>query len=460
MRSDPSSAYQKTLQQLYRLGQFGIKMGLDNISVLLDDLGQPHNTFPSIHIAGSNGKGSVALLLAATLQAAGSRVGLYTSPHLVDFRERIRVDGTMISRQNVIRLWDRLRPRVRELKATYFETVTAMALEYFRARDVDIAIVETGLGGRLDATNVLLPHAAVITNISREHTRWLGKRLRQIAREKAGIIKEGVPVICAETKKTPLNVIGRVCQRQQASLHVVDDELRWEVEEASLDGTDLFVWTEGDGYGSIFLGLSGAHQVRNAMTALLTLLVMGNIGWEIPIRSIRAGFALAQWPGRLQVVQRSPLVLLDVAHNPDGCRNLKKALQEFFPRRKVNFVFGIQKDKELDAMIRHLAPVAEIFHLTKASWKGAARPRELARAVKTRGLPCRTYPRVRDALQAAIGPPDRRRPREMPAGELPERLKRELRFTGGRVPPDEDIVCVTGSHYVVGEAMEELGVKP
>jgi dihydrofolate synthase/folylpolyglutamate synthase len=429
MRSAPSKAYQRTLRQLYRLGQFGVKLGLENISALLDDLGDPHNAFPSIHIAGSNGKGSVAVLLATALQAAGNRVGLYTSPHLVDFRERIRIDGECISRRNVIGLWDRLRPRVRQLKATYFETVTAMAFEYFRSRNVDIAVVETGLGGRLDATNVLLPHAAVITNISREHTRWLGKRLEQIAREKGGIIKEGVPVICAETKKTPCKVIDRICRRRKASLHRVDEELRWEVEEASLDGSDLFVWVDGQGYGSLYLGLPGTHQVRNAMTALLTLLVLGNIGWEVPLRAIRTGFALAQWPGRLQVVQHDPLVLMDVAHNPDGCRNLKEAIREYIPGRKVSFVFGVQEDKEVQAMIRHLAPVAERFYLTRASWKGAADPKTLARAVKERGLDCLTYPRVHRALRAAIGSP-------------------------------EEIVCVTGSHYVVGEAMEELGIQP
>ena len=429
MRSTPSKDYQRTLQQLYRLGQFGVKLGLENITALLDDLGRPHNTFPSIHIAGSNGKGSVAVLLATALQAAGHRVGLYTSPHLVDFRERIRVDGEYISRRNVIRLWERLRPRVRKLKATYFVTVTAMAFEYFRIRDVDIAIVETGLGGRLDATNVLLPHAAVITNISREHTRWLGKRLEQIAREKGGIIKEGVPVICAETRKTPLRVIERICRRQKASLHRVDEELNWEVEEASLDGADLFVRFAGHGYGSLYLGLPGAHQVRNGMTALLTLLVLGNIGWEIPLRAIRTGFALAHWPGRLQVVHHAPLVLMDVAHNPDGCRRLKQSIREFFPGRKISFVFGVQEDKEVAAMIRYLAPVAEQFYLAKASWKGAAKPGDLAQVVKARGAPCRTYSTVRRALRAAIGSPD-------------------------------EIVCVTGSHYVVGEAMEELGVRP
>jgi dihydrofolate synthase/folylpolyglutamate synthase len=165
------------------------------------------------------------------------------------------------------------------------------------------------------------------------------------------------------------------------------------------------------------------------MTALMTLLVLENIGWEVPLRSIRTGFALAQWPGRLQVVQHDPLVLLDVAHNPDGSRNLKKAIREFFPGRKVSFVLGVQEDKEFKAMIRHLAPVAERFYLTRASWKGAAKPAVLARVVKDRGLPCRTYAKVPQALQAAIGSVD-------------------------------EIVCVTGSHYVVGEAMEELGIQP
>jgi dihydrofolate synthase/folylpolyglutamate synthase len=453
MSSRQTTAYYRTLRQLYGLGKFGVKLGLENITALLDDLGQPHRTFPSIHVAGSNGKGSVAALLAATLQAAGFRVGLYTSPHLVDFRERIRVDGRPISRRRVVSLWVRLRPRVRKLKATYFEVVTAMAFQYFRARDVDVAVVETGLGGRLDATNVLLPHAAVITNISREHTRWLGTRLEQIAREKAGIIKEGVPVICAETRKTPLKVIHSACRRHKANLHLVDEELGWKVEEANLGGTDLLIEGNREYYGSLYLGLAGRHQVRNAMTALLSLQVLRNIGWEIPMRAVRRGFSLVDWPGRLQVVQRLPLVLLDVAHNPSGAEALRRAVEEFLPHSKVCFVFGVQEDKEHGAMIRHLAPRAERFVLTKARWRGALDPQTLAREVRARGIPHRVCRGIRSAMRAALALP------------APEKIASRFAEVGTLMPdegvlPEEPVVCITGSHYVVGEAMEELGIKP
>jgi dihydrofolate synthase/folylpolyglutamate synthase len=448
-----SAAYQRALRQLYSLGKFGVKLGLHNITALLDGLNNPQRSYPSIHVAGSNGKGSVASLLAATLQAAGYRVGLYTSPHLVDFRERIRVDGRLISRRGVVRLWTGLRPRVRQLKATYFEVVTAMAFSYFRDRNVDVAVVETGLGGRLDATNVLLPHAAVITNVTREHTKWLGTRLDQIAREKAGIIKEGVPVICAETRKTPLDVIRAACRRRSAILHLLDEELGWKVEEASLDGSDLLIEGERGYYGSLYLGLAGRHQVRNAMTALLSLQVLRNIGWNIPMRAVRRGFSLVDWPGRLQVVQRFPLVLLDVAHNPAGALALKEALQEFLPHSKVCFVLGVQEDKEIAPMIRHLAPVAERFVLTKARWKGAMAPEVIAAVVKARGLPFQIRRGVRGAMRTALGLP------------APEKIASRFAEVGPLFPdqtifPEEPVVCITGSHYVVGEAMEALGIRP
>ena len=405
-------------------------MGLDNISSLLQDLNDPHHSFPSIHIAGTNGKGSVAAFLAAILQAAGFRVGLYTSPHLVDFRERILVDQNPISRQGVIRFWKKVRPRVRKLKATYFEVVTAMAFEHFRAKRVDVAVVEVGLGGRLDATNVLLPHAAVITNISREHMQWLGTRLDKIAREKAGIIKEGVPVICAEGRKTPLEVIRRACRRKKANLHLVDKELSWEIEEATLDGTDVLIKSDHGYYGSLYLGLAGRHQVRNAMTALLSLQVLRNIGWEVPMRAVRQGFSLVHWPGRLQVVQRFPLVMLDVAHNPAGAKMLTADLREFLPGEKISFVFGVQEDKEHGKMITRLSSLAQRFYLTRAQWKGAEDPKELARECEKTGASYQILTPVKKAVSEALSS----------AGP-------------------EDVICITGSHFVVGEAMDVLGVE-
>ncbi|MCK4272711.1 bifunctional folylpolyglutamate synthase/dihydrofolate synthase, partial [bacterium] len=374
MKGRVSPTYQSVLQELYGLGKFGIKLGLHNVFSLLKSLDDPHHTFPSIHLAGSNGKGSTAACLAAVLQAAGFRVGLYTSPHLVDFRERIRVDGKLISPGGVVRLWKQVRPRVRELRATYFEAVTAMAFEHFRARKVDVAVVEVGLGGRLDATNVLLPDVVVITNISREHTQWLGTRLDKIAREKAGIVKEGIPVVCAETRKTPLGVIRRICLRQKAPLRLVDEELSWQVQKVSLGGTDLLVKFEGKDCGQFHLSLAGRHQVRNGMTALLAVQVMRNIGWQISFEAVHTGFNLVHWPGRLQVVRESPLVLLDVAHNPAGSKALSLALRELLPDRKIRFVFGVREDKERGFMIRHLSPLAEEFYLTQAQWKGAEDP--------------------------------------------------------------------------------------
>jgi len=431
MKGTASSAYQSTLQELYSLGKFGIKLGLDHITSLLQILDNPHQKFPSIHVAGSNGKGSVAAFLEAALRAAGCRVGLYTSPHLVDFRERIRVNGRPISHRGVVAFWQKMKPWARRLKATYFEVVTAMAFEHFRSQQVEMAIVEVGLGGRLDATNVLLPHTVVITTISREHTQWLGTRLEQIAREKAGIIKEGSPVVCAENKKTALGVIRRACRRKRANLHLVDEELRWEIEEASLDGTDVLIKGDHGYYGSLYLGLAGRHQVRNAMTALLSLQVLRNIGWEISMRAVRQGFSLVHWPGRLQVVRESPMILLDVAHNPAGIKALSAALREFLPNRKICFALGVQEDKEHRKMIRHIAPMAKMMLLTQAQWKGAENPKKLAREVKDTGVPVQIKTRVKDAVSAVL-----------------------------KQTAPEDVICITGSHFVVGEAMVALGVRP
>jgi len=431
MKGASCPAYQGALQELYGLGKFGIKLGLDNISSLLQSLGNPHHQWPSIHIAGSNGKGSTAAFLDAALRAAGHRVGLYTSPHLVDFRERIRVDGKPISRQAVVRFWQRVKPRGRKLKATYFEVVTAMAFEHFRAKKVDVAVVEVGLGGRLDATNVLLPQVAVITNISQEHTRWLGTVLEEIAGEKAGIVKEGSTVICAEAQEGPLDVIRGMCDQHNASLHLLDRELRWEIQKATLTGTDLLVRSDDEDYGSLHLGLAGRHQVRNGLTALLTLQIMRDNGWQVPDGAIKKGFRDIYWPGRLQGVRESPMALLDVAHNPAGTMALNDALREFLPHRRILFVFGVQDDKEHRAMIGHLASLAEGLFLTQAQMKGAEDPKELAREAEEAGVPFQIHPRVKEAVTAAIAQ------------------------AGPR-----DVVCITGSHFVVGEAMTALGVRP
>jgi dihydrofolate synthase/folylpolyglutamate synthase len=431
MKGPSSSVYHVTLQELYGLGKFGIKLGLANITTLLQRLNDPHRQWLSIHIAGSNGKGSVAALLAAALQAAGHCVGLYTSPHLVDFEERIRVNGRPISRQAVVHLWRQIRPWVRKLRATYFEAVTAMAFEHFRAKKIDVAVVEVGLGGRLDATNVLQPHLSVITNISREHTRWLGTRLEQIAREKAGIVKGGAPVVCAETRKTPLGVIRGICRRNQASFHLVDEEMSWEIMKADLAGTVLLVRSVGENFGKLHLGLAGRHQVRNGLAALLSLQVLRSIGWNIPIEAMIGGLRDVHWPGRLQMVREHPLVLLDVAHNPAGTKALVTALREFLPDKKICFVFGVQEDKEHGIMIRHLAPLAEKMFLTQAQWKGAEDPKELAREAKGAGVSFHVKHRVDDAVAFTL-----------------------------QQANAQDVVCITGSHFVVGEAMVALDVRP
>lgn len=421
--------YEALLQELYGLERFGIKLGLDTVRELLHRLGDPHEAFPAIHVTGSNGKGSTCAFLEGMFRAAGYRVGLYTSPHLVAFNERIRVDGKMIEDADVVRLYEEVRPHAAAMAAqsdtkrpTFFETTTAMAFRHFAERRVDVAVVEVGMGGRLDATNVVRPVACAITRIGLEHTEHLGRSVERIAREKSGILKPGVPAVTVDQPALP--ILESRARELGCPLTVVGRDVRVRRLAFDLDGQHIVL--EGSGSLEAHISLLGSFQPENAAIAYATALAVRD-RWEIPDAALAAGLKAALWHGRLQVVRRDPVVIVDGAHNAPAAVALGESLRELFPGRKGTLVLGILNDKDLAGMARALGPFAAKVVAARPRTPRAFEPQDVSAAFAPYA-PVEVVPDVKEATAAAVGAAKR-----------------------------EDIVVVTGSIYTAGEALEALG---
>lgn len=426
--------YEALLDELYRLERFGIKLGLDVIAELLDRLGNPHRGLRCVHVTGTNGKGSVCAYVASVLRAAGYRVGLYTSPHLVRFNERIQVDGEPIPDADVARLYGAIKPHAEAMAGkrrvrhpTFFEVTTAMAFLYFAERKVDFAVVEVGMGGRMDATNVVQPLVAVVTRVALEHTEHLGRTEDRIAREKSGIIKPGCHVVTLDQAVLP--VIEARAHGLGCPMSVVGREVRYERTAFDLSGQTVRVW---DGRSvDLRIPLLGAFQPENAAIAYAALRELQKAGVAVDPEAIRLGFAETRWPGRLDVVQTSPTVIVDGTHNGAGVPGLAGSLAELFPGKRFTFVVGILDDKDLDAFAVHLAPLAERLFATRPKTPRAFGADEVARAFADRGRQGEIVPSVAAAVDRAMS-------------------------TAG---PGE-VVVVTGSIYTAGEALEHLQGRP
>jgi dihydrofolate synthase/folylpolyglutamate synthase len=376
--------YQDSIDYLYGLQRFGIKLGLDNIRDLLSRLGDPHRAFRSVHVAGSDGKGSVCALLDSILREAGYRVGLYTSPHLVRFNERIRVDGVEITDADVVRLTEEIRPHAEAMASsskaaqpTFFEFTTAMAFQYFRERGVELALLEVGMGGRLDATNVVQPEVCVITRIGMEHTEYLGRTLDRIAGEKAGIIKEGVPVWTVEQPALP--VIAERAQALKAPLKVVGTDIGVEREPTGLEGQTVRI-RSGEVTREYELRLLGNFQAENAALAFGTVRELRLLGWKIAEKAIRRGLSRAEWPARMQLIARNPTIILDATHTLDGARRLRESLEETFPQRRLVTVLGMLNDKDLKGIAAQLEPLCDAVVATEPATERAFKAEEVAAA--------------------------------------------------------------------------------
>jgi len=420
--------YNEVLDYLFSMEKFGPKLGLTNITRFLSKIGNPHNSLNSIHVAGTNGKGSTVAIMASILTAAGYRVGTYTSPHLVDFRERITINGKFIDKKYVADFINDNIKKIEKLQLTYFEVVTGLAFSYFKDENVDVALIETGLGGRLDATNVINPKVIVITNVATEHTKWLGFKIREIAAEKAGVIKSGVPVVTAAVNYDARKVIRQTCERQKSNLVSVFDETQWVIKEITRDSTEMDLFTRSNKYYNLRLQLAGRHQLENAMSGLIALeLLEDHTGIKISSPSVAAGFRNVKWDGRLQRISNSPDIILDVAHNPAALARIREYFSEFYEDRKVIAVFGILSDKDYKQMLEELDRIADVIILTRPMTDRAADPEVLAKEISKNGFNINVIPMVSDAYKAA----------------------REI-------AEENDVILITGSHFTVGEVLSNL----
>jgi dihydrofolate synthase/folylpolyglutamate synthase len=358
------------------------KLGLENITALLEDLDRPQDAYPSVLIGGTNGKGSTAAMLESVARASGLRSALYTSPHLVEINERIQSRGQPIPPDEFAALFAALRERIERLIAagrlrfhpTYFECLTAMAFEYFRRERCELAVLEVGMGGRLDATNTATPRVAVLTQIDFDHERFLGNTIQLIAGEKAGIIKPGGVVVSAASRPEAAAVIRAKAEEQGARL--VETWREYAVAELSSEaGRDSFRVAHADGFRlGIELGLRGRHQVENALAAIAAARELARMGFPITEEHIQRGLATAEWPGRLELFQAEPLVFLDGAHNPAGARALVRFWEENFADRRVILVYGAMRDKAVPEIAEILFPKAAAVVLTRPEQFRAAAP--------------------------------------------------------------------------------------
>ena len=429
-------SYQTIIDFLFSLQTQGIKFGLSNSVRLMELMGNPHLSFRSVHIAGTNGKGSTSAFLAGVLQAAGYRVGLYTSPHLVSFTERIRINGMQVSEERVVELAERVRRRYdgvlsREggdlLTPTFFEVTTAMAFTCFAEERVDIAVVEAGMGGRLDSTNVIAPLVSVITNIDLEHTEYLGTTLGQIAAEKAGIIKAGVPVVTGATQPEVLAVIEQ--QALAAGAAVFRMPRDFGAERVAAGRTQEFDYRGiTTRLPHIRIGMLGRHQVGNACLALAAAECIGRAGLAVPEAALRAGLEQAVWEGRLERVAQGPDIYLDGAHNPASARVLADAVREL--KRgygRLIMVVGMLKDKDRRGILEQLAPLADRLIVTRPNYSRALEVETLAAEIASMHGDIAVAGTVAEAIDLA---------------------RREAR--------GDDMILITGSLYTVGDARAAL----
>lgn len=449
-------SYEEALDYLYSFVDYGAvrpaqyspeTFDLQRMVRFMADFGDPHRRYPSLHIAGTKGKGSVAAMCASALRTGGYRTGLYTSPHLLEFGERIQVDGEHIPRAAVAALVERLRARVPEHPGiTTFELTTALAFLYFEQAQVDVAVLEVGLGGRLDATNIVTPRVAVITSLSYDHQSLLGHTLGEIAGEKGGIIKPGVPVVTAPQPPEALAVLEQVAAARGAPLTRVGHDWLYRPREQSLAGQTFEIWSAREaqqinalralGHAAAWrpevmeLSLLGQHQVENGAVAYAALQALREQGVPLAPWAIRAGLHATRWPGRFEVVSQQPALVLDGAHNADSAAKLAATVREYYAGRPVTLVFGASSDKDVAGMLRALlAPETGVRRVvvTQAVHPRAQEPEALA------------------ALVAQLAPPD-----SVSVQTAPTVAQAVAEAVQGAGP--EEVIVATGSLFVVAEA--------
>jgi dihydrofolate synthase/folylpolyglutamate synthase len=430
-----TATYRDALEYIYSFTDYEKKgfavyapefYNLDRVHRLLALLGDPHHSFQAVHLAGTKGKGSTAAIVESILRAAGLRTGLYTSPHLHTFRERIQVGGDLIPEAEVVRLVEKMRPLVAQVEdITTFEVMTALAFAWFAEQGVQWAVVEVGLGGRLDATNVLIPAVAVITSLSLDHMAILGDTLAQIAQEKAGIVKPGVPVVSAPQAGEALAVIEAACLQQKAPLTLVGRDWTWARGQADLEGQAFTLYHHRQAVTGLWLPLLGEHQVVNAATAVAAVALLQQAGAAVPLAAIRDGLRSVRWPGRLEILGRAPVVVVDSAHNGDSAQKLMAALRATFRFRRLILILGASPDHATPVLMEALLCGTDRAIATRSRHPRAAAPAQLQAQAESLGFHLEVSETVAGALEAALVDAD-----------------------------PSDLICCTGSVFVAAEARE------
>ncbi len=425
--------YEAALDYLKNLTKFGINLGLGRIQELLKRLGNPENRLQVIHVGGTNGKGSTSMMTAEILREAGYKVGVFTSPHLHDYRERIVINGRMISKEKLVEILDKIRPVLDQLVAggiehpTEFEVSTAIAFAYFDAEKVDYALIEVGLGGEIDSTNVVSPLISVITNVGMDHMDYLGNTVEEIAKIKAGIIKSGSVAVTAADRPEVLKILEKKAKDLGIKLWKIGEDVQWESLWSGELGQEINITGLHGYYPGIRLNLAGGYQIKNAATALAICEILKvDYDAEIPREAIYAGFNKVQWPGRLELISRKPKILLDGAHNVDGAEALAQALGNY-SRKRLILCLGMLADKEREKVVNILAPLADEVIVTRPNSPRAGDWRHLEKLVRTFVSQVSVIDDPKEAVIKGM-----------------EGLEKE------------DLLCVTGSLYMIADARQAL----
>lgn len=411
--TNTETQYNKSLDYLYSFVDYSLKhsselakadFNLDRMFALMESLGNPQNKYPIIHVAGTKGKGSVSALCASALNAAGYKSGLYTSPHLIDFCERIQINGEPISHEQLNELIEEIKPHVAKVeKLTTFEITTALAFMAFAKYKVTAAVFEVGLGGRLDATNIVTPKVSVITSLSYDHMAVLGNTLALIAGEKAGIIKNNIPVVSSPQKDEALQVLERVAREKNSKLTLVGRDIKSELIESSLQGQKFSIHHASQSFiihhSPFLIPLLGSHQVENAATAYTALKVSGI---EISDEQIQKGFSQVQWRARFEIARLNPPLIIDSAHNQDSFEKLSLTLEEYFPDKKVYLIFGASEDKNILSMFATMKSKLKKIIVTRADHPRALEVEKIVSLAEQAGVECEAVVPVREALARAL----------------------------------------------------------
>ncbi len=416
--------YNDTVTFLCSLERFGILLGLENITYLLEQLGNPQKKFPAIHVAGSNGKGSTSAFIFGILREAGYNAALYTSPHLNDFRERIRVNGSLISKEALIEITERIRRIYSRERTTFFEFTTAVAFDYIAQIKPDIAVIEVGLGGRLDATNTIEPLVTVITDISREHEDYLGTGIAAVATEKAGVIKSRIPLITGAARSEARRVIIEAASNKSAPVREFGRNF-----SAKKTGASAFSYTSDKLHlDEVHLQMPGSHQMKNAALAIAVIEELRDQGYEISELAIENGIRKTVFPGRFEILQKRPDIIIDGAHTPEGMRLLKSTFKRLYPGAKPLLLLGMLKDKSYQRLIDIIAPIAREVVCVPPQGTRALDPDELAQLIRNKGISVTSAQEITEGLQIILKKADK-----------------------------NDVVLAAGSLYMIGPVRSACG---